>query len=111
LFDCSGLSYANRVDAEGIVRLLWIAEAAPWGRTLFDALPSGSPVLVQEYLLDDDKSGQLLGVFQWYGLLDGTTGDQRTAAEIGALLERSGFRDIETRPIDREQSIVIGWKA
>ncbi len=41
LFDCSGLSYANRVDAEGIVRLLWTAEAAPWGRALFDALPSG----------------------------------------------------------------------
>ena len=41
LFDCSGLSYANRVTAEGIVRLLWVAEAAPWGQDLFDVLPSG----------------------------------------------------------------------
>jgi len=41
LHDCSGLSYANRVTAAGIVQLLWAAEAAPWGTDLFDALPSG----------------------------------------------------------------------
>ena len=41
LYDCSGLSYANRVSAEGVVRLLWAAEAAPWGTDLFEALPSG----------------------------------------------------------------------
>ena len=33
LNDNSGLSYANRVTAEGIVRLLWAAEDAPGGRT------------------------------------------------------------------------------
>lgn len=76
----------------------------------FDALPAGSPVLIQEFLLDEEKRGQLLGVFQWFGLVFGTTGDQRTAGEIGALLERSGFADIESRPIDAEQSIVIAWK-
>lgn len=41
LFDSSGLSYDNRVSAEGIVRLLWVAEAATWGQDLFDVLPSG----------------------------------------------------------------------
>lgn len=76
----------------------------------YEALPAGSPILVQEYLLDDDKSGQILGVFQWFGLLSSTTGDQRTSAEIGALLAKAGFSDLETRPIDAEQSIVIGWK-
>ncbi|HEU4353989.1 MAG TPA: D-alanyl-D-alanine carboxypeptidase [Actinomycetota bacterium] len=39
--DNSGLSYANRVSTHGIVRLLWVAEAAAWGPALFAALPSG----------------------------------------------------------------------
>lgn len=73
-------------------------------------LPAGAPVLVQEFLLDDDKCGQLLGVFQWFGMLNGTTGDQRTAVQIGALLEAAGFGRVETRPVDGEQSLVIGWK-
>ncbi|HEX5902655.1 MAG TPA: D-alanyl-D-alanine carboxypeptidase [Actinomycetota bacterium] len=41
LNDNSGLSYANRVTAEGIVRLLWAAEDAPWGTNLRRALPTG----------------------------------------------------------------------
>jgi D-alanyl-D-alanine carboxypeptidase/D-alanyl-D-alanine-endopeptidase (penicillin-binding protein 4) len=41
LHDNSGLSYANRVSAEGIVRLLWVAEAETWGQDLFAALPEG----------------------------------------------------------------------
>ena len=79
-------------------------------RRCHDALPRGSPVLVQEFLLNDDKTGPMLAVFQWFGMLRGTTGDQRTAGEIGALLAQVGFRDMETRPIDGEQSLVIGWK-
>ncbi|MBT4503359.1 MAG: hypothetical protein HOC74_36855 [Gemmatimonadetes bacterium] len=79
-------------------------------RRCCDALPTGSPVIVQEYLLNEDKSGSLLGVFQWFGLMDGTTGDQRNAAEIAALMEQAGLREMESRAIDREQSIVVGWK-
>ena len=76
----------------------------------YEALPTGSPVLVPEFLLDDDKTSQLLGVFQWFGLLSSTSGDQRTSAEVGTLLSKAGFAEIETRAVDREQSIVIGWK-
>lgn len=36
--DASGLSYQNRVTPKGIVRLLWVADAAPWGPTLRDEL-------------------------------------------------------------------------
>jgi hypothetical protein len=76
----------------------------------WEALPVGSPVIVQEYLLNEDKTGSLLGVFQWFGLMDGTMGDQRNAMEIAALMEQSGLREMETRTIDGEQSIVVGWK-
>lgn len=74
------------------------------------ALPSGCPVIVQEFLLNHDKTGPTLAVFQWFGMLRGTMGDQRTADETAALLRQAGFAGIETRPIDQEQSIVIGWK-
>jgi len=41
LYDSSGLSYANRVTAQDILRLLWVADAAPWGDLLRQTLPSG----------------------------------------------------------------------
>jgi D-alanyl-D-alanine carboxypeptidase/D-alanyl-D-alanine-endopeptidase (penicillin-binding protein 4) len=39
--DASGLSYDNRVTAQGVVRLLWVAEDAPWYQKLRAALPTG----------------------------------------------------------------------
>lgn len=42
--------------------------------------------------------------------MDGTMGDQRNAAEIAALMEQAELREMETRAIDEEQSIVVGWK-
>jgi D-alanyl-D-alanine carboxypeptidase len=39
--DSSGLSYANRQTAAGIVRLLWVANHRPWAGTLRMALPDG----------------------------------------------------------------------
>jgi D-alanyl-D-alanine carboxypeptidase len=39
--DSSGLSYENRVSPSGIVRLLWVAAARPWGSTLLRTLPTG----------------------------------------------------------------------
>ncbi len=79
-------------------------------RRCHEALPSGGVVPVQKYLLNDDKTGSLLGIFQWCGLLFGTNGDQRNADEIAALLKQAGFADTECRAIDHEQSIVIGQK-
>ena len=87
-------------DDDHCVRLL---------RRCREALPSRSPVLVQEYLLNEDKTGPLLAVFQWFGLLFGTMGDQRTEAEIAALMQEAGLHEVERRDVDREQSIVIGW--
>ena len=39
--DASGLSYRNRITPKGIVRLLWAADAAPWGETLRELLAHG----------------------------------------------------------------------
>jgi D-alanyl-D-alanine carboxypeptidase len=50
LYDNSGLSYANRVDAAGIVRLLWAAEDATWGDALRNALPGGGQGTLEDRL-------------------------------------------------------------
>jgi D-alanyl-D-alanine carboxypeptidase/D-alanyl-D-alanine-endopeptidase (penicillin-binding protein 4) len=39
--DASGLSYANRVTTQGMVRLLWAADEQPWASDLRLALPIG----------------------------------------------------------------------
>jgi len=39
--DSSGLSYANRQTAAGIVRMLWVADRQPWAGTLRMSLPDG----------------------------------------------------------------------
>lgn len=79
-------------------------------RRCYDALPQDRPVITQEYLLNEDKTGSFLAVFQWLLVVNMTPGDQRTSAEIAHLMSQAGFRDMEARPIDTEQSIVIGWK-
>jgi D-alanyl-D-alanine carboxypeptidase/D-alanyl-D-alanine-endopeptidase (penicillin-binding protein 4) len=48
--DNSGLSYANRVTAEGMVRLLWVAEDATWYRALRRALPTGGQGTLRDRL-------------------------------------------------------------
>jgi D-alanyl-D-alanine carboxypeptidase len=61
-FDGSGLSYANRVSARGIVRLLARAERARWGADLFNSLPKGG-----------------------WGTLSGRLADVRLRAKTGTL--------------------------
>jgi D-alanyl-D-alanine carboxypeptidase/D-alanyl-D-alanine-endopeptidase (penicillin-binding protein 4) len=50
--DGSGLSYANRVSATGIVQLLWVAEARAWGPALRSSLPRGGQGTLEDRLLD-----------------------------------------------------------
>lgn len=62
LNDNSGLSYANRVTADGIVRLLWLAEDRPWGPDLRRALPTGGQGTLRHRLRGVDvraKTGTL----------------------------------------------------
>jgi len=40
-YDASGLSYANRQTAKGMVRLLWVVDTQPWANRLRMSLPDG----------------------------------------------------------------------
>ena len=66
--DASGLSYANRVTSQGMVRLLWRADDEPWAPDLRLALPTG---------------GQ--------GTLEGRLGHLRVRAKTGTLTDVSAL--------------------
>jgi len=62
LYDSSGLSYANRATAQGIVRLLWNADGSPWGAELRQTLPAGGQGTLKGRLTDVElraKTGTL----------------------------------------------------
>ena len=50
--DASGLSYANRQTAAGMVRLLWFADRQSWAGTLRKALPDGGQGTLKGRLKD-----------------------------------------------------------
>ena len=50
--DSSGLSYADRVRSQGIVRLLWAADDETWGAVLRQALPGGGQGTLRDRLHD-----------------------------------------------------------
>ncbi|MEO8423465.1 MAG: D-alanyl-D-alanine carboxypeptidase, partial [Actinomycetota bacterium] len=66
--DASGLSYANRVTAQGMLRLLWASGKQPWAPDLRSALPIG---------------GQ--------GTLEGRLGHTRIRAKTGTLTDISAL--------------------
>jgi D-alanyl-D-alanine carboxypeptidase/D-alanyl-D-alanine-endopeptidase (penicillin-binding protein 4) len=63
--DASGLSYHNRVSAEDIVRLLHVAEGAPWGDILRSTLAAGGEGTLEDRLKNVTvraKTGTLIEV-------------------------------------------------
>jgi D-alanyl-D-alanine carboxypeptidase/D-alanyl-D-alanine-endopeptidase (penicillin-binding protein 4) len=63
--DASGLSYANRVSARDLVRLLWFAESRPWGGALWAGLAGGDQGTLEDRLLGvrvRAKTGTLIGI-------------------------------------------------
>jgi serine-type D-Ala-D-Ala carboxypeptidase/endopeptidase (penicillin-binding protein 4) len=63
--DASGLSYENRITPKGIVRLLWVADAAPWGSTLRDLLAQGGQGTLEDRLTNVEvraKTGTLTNI-------------------------------------------------
>jgi D-alanyl-D-alanine carboxypeptidase/D-alanyl-D-alanine-endopeptidase (penicillin-binding protein 4) len=64
-YDASGLSYANRVQAGQLVKLLWFATAQPWGGELRRTMPKGGQGTLEGRLRDvrvRAKTGTLDGV-------------------------------------------------
>jgi len=100
LNDNSGLSYANRVTAEGIVRLLWFAEDQPWGRDLRRALPTGGQGTLRHRLRGVDvraKTGTLDDVSALSGWVKAHSGDWVEFSVLSFGMSKSTASAIEDR--------------
>jgi acetylserotonin N-methyltransferase len=82
----------------------WLAARA------YEALPRGGRIMLHEALLDDDGGGPpTTAAFSMLMLL-ATQGQQFTFAELKALLENAGFKDIEAQQTSSYYSITTGYK-
>jgi serine-type D-Ala-D-Ala carboxypeptidase/endopeptidase (penicillin-binding protein 4) len=103
LYDNSGLSYANRVTAQGIVRLLWFAEAQPWGPDLRRALPTGGQGTLRHRLRGVDvraKTGSLDDVSALSGWVRVRSGDWVEFSVLSFGMSKSTASAIEDRIVE-----------
>ena len=66
-------------------------------RKVYRALPSGGGLLVEETIVNPDRSGPLLSLMQDLNMLVCTDGRERTFSEYRALLQAAGFSSVEYR--------------
>jgi D-alanyl-D-alanine carboxypeptidase/D-alanyl-D-alanine-endopeptidase (penicillin-binding protein 4) len=100
LNDNSGLSYTNRVTAEGIVRLLWFAEDQPWGPDLRRALPTGGQGTLRHRLRGVDvraKTGTLDDVSALSGWVKSRSGAWVEFSVLSFGMSKSTASAIEDR--------------
>ena len=77
---------------------------------VYERLPSGGALLVAEKLLDEDRGGPSIAVFQSLNMLVATEGKERTLGEYEALLLEAGFGRVEGRRTDSPLDAVLAVK-
>ncbi len=73
------------------------AKIVPLLEKIYAALPAAGGLLVQEALVNDDRSGPVYALMQDLNMLVCTDGRERTEGEYKQLLGGAGFSDIEFR--------------
>jgi len=84
-------------------------------QALFDkvsrALNPGGKMVVQDFIMDEDRTGPLFGAVFSLNMLVGTdAGDTYTPAEIKNWLGRSGFEKIQSISLQGPADIIVGHK-
>jgi D-alanyl-D-alanine carboxypeptidase/D-alanyl-D-alanine-endopeptidase (penicillin-binding protein 4) len=102
-YDASGLSYANRVTAKGIVHLLWVADAAPWGVMLRNTLARGGQGTLEDRL-EDVRVRAKTGTLDQVSALSGWVWLEREDAWAEFSILSRGIS--KTRSIHIENAIV-----
>ena len=108
--DGSGLSYANRETAYGLLRLLWAADRQPWGATLRTSLPSGGQGTLEDRLTDvrlRAKTGTLDNV----SALSGWVWLERSGTWAEFSIMSSGFDEYEAKKIENQIVRVVSENA
>ena len=95
---------ARMSDTISLIRVLYDHDDATVADLLakvHSALPPGGMILVSEPMSGGDRPDPATDVYFAVYTLAMRTGRTRSAAEIGAVLNATGFSDIRTRPGDR----------
>jgi acetylserotonin N-methyltransferase len=89
----------------------WNFRTCAWlGERAYEALPRGGRIMLHEMLLDDGGAGPATAAAFSMLMLLATQGQQFTFGELKGLLERAGFRDVETQQTAGYYSITTGFK-
>lgn len=76
-----------------------------------DSLVKGGRLVIQDFIMNDDRTAPAAGAFFALNMLVGTeAGDTFTAGEVRSWMEGAGFTGIEIKPTPFETSLVIGTK-
>ena len=82
----------------------WLAQRA------YEILPSGGRIMLHEMLLDDDGAGPATTASFSMLMLLATQGQQFTFGELQMILEKVGFRNVETKQTASYYSITTGYR-
>jgi len=99
LYDSSGLSYANRATAKGIVELLWVADASPWGTTLRASLAAGGQGTLKERFSDISIRAKT-GTLQGASALSGWVRLQSTGRWVEFSILSNGFSEWTAKTLE-----------
>ncbi|MDH4111801.1 MAG: D-alanyl-D-alanine carboxypeptidase [Actinomycetota bacterium] len=108
--DGSGLSYANRVSADGMVDMLRVAERAPWGEMLRATLPAGGEGTLKDRLETVTvraKTGTLIEV----SALSGWVWLEREDAWAAFSILSSGMNTTQAKSIENKIVRVVAANA
>jgi serine-type D-Ala-D-Ala carboxypeptidase/endopeptidase (penicillin-binding protein 4) len=109
-YDSSGLSYANRASARGILDLLWYADGSSWGTVLRSALPSGGRGTLKDRLTDvrvRAKTGTLDDV----SALSGWVWLEKTGGWVEFSILSSGFNEWTAKKIEDRIVRIVSFQA
>ena len=79
-------------------------------KSIFNALPSGGKIFLQEMLLDDNRTSPKSVVLMDFLMHIHHKAQQFTKQELVDLLQEAGFQDISCTPTIGYYSIVCGHK-
>ncbi len=110
LYDSSGLSYANRANARGILELLWDADGASWGPILRASLPSGGRGTLKDRLTDVRIRAKT-GTLDDASALSGWVWLERTGGWVEFSILSSGFNEWTAKRIEDRIVRIVSFRA
>ena len=110
VYDSSGLSYANRATARGILDLLWVAGGASWGPILRAALPPGGRGTLKDRLTDVRIRAKT-GTLDDASALSGWVWLEKTGGWVEFSILSSGFNEWTAKKIEDRIVRIVSFQA